>query len=39
MAVALTPEYDARRAELAERVTAVADRHPLYEHLRDATPA
>ncbi len=23
----------ARRAELAERVTAIADRYPLYEHL------
>ncbi len=33
IAVALTPEFDARRAELAERVTAIADRHPLYEQL------
>jgi glycine hydroxymethyltransferase len=33
MAVALTPEFDARKAELAERVTAIADRHPLYAHL------
>ena len=29
----LTPEFDARKAELAERVTAIADRHPLYAHL------
>jgi glycine hydroxymethyltransferase len=37
LATALTPDYEARRAELAERVTAIADRHPLYEHL--STPA
>src|SRR3954465_575940 len=33
MAKALTPDYDARRGELAERVSAIADRFPLYEHL------
>jgi glycine hydroxymethyltransferase len=33
IATALTPEFDARKAELAERVTAIADRYPLYEHL------
>jgi glycine hydroxymethyltransferase len=33
LATALTPDFAARRAELAERVGAVADRHPLYEHL------
>ncbi len=33
IATALTPEFEARKGELAERVTAVADRHPLYEHL------
>ncbi|HEX8743838.1 MAG TPA: serine hydroxymethyltransferase [Thermoleophilaceae bacterium] len=33
MAVALTPEFDARRAELAERVNAIAERYPLYAHL------
>jgi glycine hydroxymethyltransferase len=33
IATALTPAYDAKRDELAERVTAIADRHPLYEHL------
>ncbi|MCU0257808.1 MAG: serine hydroxymethyltransferase, partial [Solirubrobacteraceae bacterium] len=33
IATALTPAFDARRGELAERVDAVADRYPLYEHL------
>jgi glycine hydroxymethyltransferase len=33
IATALTPSYDDRRADLAERVAALADRHPLYEHL------
>ncbi len=33
MATALTPAYDAKRDELAERVSAIADRYPLYEHL------
>jgi glycine hydroxymethyltransferase len=33
MAVALTPEFDARRDELAERAAAVAERYPLYAHL------
>jgi glycine hydroxymethyltransferase len=37
IATALTPEFEARRAELAERVAAVADRFPLYAHL--GTPA
>jgi glycine hydroxymethyltransferase len=37
MATALTPAFGDRRAELAERVSAVADRYPLYEHLD--TPA
>src|SRR5689334_2314256 len=31
IASALTPDYN--RAELAERVTAIAERYPLYEHL------
>jgi glycine hydroxymethyltransferase len=39
MAVALTPGYESRKAELAERVTAVADRYPLYEHLSSAAAA
>jgi glycine hydroxymethyltransferase len=33
VATALTPDFDAQRAELAERVTAIADRYPLYAHL------
>ncbi len=37
IATALTPEFEARRGELAERVTAVADRYPLYAQL--STPA
>jgi glycine hydroxymethyltransferase len=37
IATTLTPEFEARRAELAERAAAVADRYPLYEQL--AAPA
>ena len=33
IATALTPAFDAQRGELAERVTAIADRYPLYSHL------
>jgi glycine hydroxymethyltransferase len=33
LAAALTPDFEGRREELAERVAAIADRHPLYEHL------
>jgi glycine hydroxymethyltransferase len=33
IATALTPTFDERRTDLAERVAALADRHPLYEHL------
>ena len=33
MATALTPAFEADKAELAERVTVLADRYPLYEHL------
>src|SRR3954469_101482 len=33
IATALTPDYEAQQAELAERVSAIADRHPLYEQL------
>jgi glycine hydroxymethyltransferase len=36
MATALTPTFAERRAELAERVSAIADRYPLYEHLSTA---
>jgi glycine hydroxymethyltransferase len=37
IAAALTPAFDSQRAELAERVSAVADRYPLYEQLTAAT--
>src|SRR3712207_4159324 len=30
IAVALTPDVESRRGELAERVSAIAERHPLY---------
>jgi glycine hydroxymethyltransferase len=33
IAAALQPDFDARRAELTERVQAVVDRFPLYQHL------
>jgi glycine hydroxymethyltransferase len=33
IAAALQPDFDARRAELAERVAAIAERFPLYAHL------
>jgi len=33
IATALTPDYAAQKEELAERVTALAGRFPLYEHL------
>jgi glycine hydroxymethyltransferase len=33
IATTLTPAFESSRAELAERVTQIADRHPLYEHL------
>jgi len=39
LAVALTPEYDARTAELAERVGAIVERYPLYEGLGAAAVA
>jgi glycine hydroxymethyltransferase len=34
LATALTPAFDDQRADLAERVSAIADRHPLYAHLK-----
>jgi glycine hydroxymethyltransferase len=37
IATTLSPEFEDRRSELAERVTAIADRYPLYEHLRSQT--
>jgi glycine hydroxymethyltransferase len=33
IAVALTPAFEQRRDELAERAAAIAERYPLYEHL------
>ena len=36
IATALTPAFDGERAELAERVAAIAARHPLYEQLSPA---
>jgi glycine hydroxymethyltransferase len=39
MAAALTPEFDTRKGELAERAAAIAERYPLYEHLRAAAIA
>jgi glycine hydroxymethyltransferase len=40
LASALTPEYEARAGELAERVGAIVERYPLYEPLAAApTPA
>jgi len=33
IATALSPGFEGARAELAERVGAIVDRHPLYEHL------
>ncbi|MBI5103669.1 MAG: serine hydroxymethyltransferase [Solirubrobacterales bacterium] len=33
IATALTPDYDAKRGDLADRVTAIAERYPLYPHL------
>jgi glycine hydroxymethyltransferase len=37
LALALTPAYESRAEELAERVAAIVDRYPLYESL--ASPA
>jgi glycine hydroxymethyltransferase len=39
LAIALTPEYESRAGELAERVAAIAERYPLYEELSAGTPA
>jgi glycine hydroxymethyltransferase len=39
LATALTPEYEARAGELAERATAIAERYPLYEELSAGAPA
>jgi glycine hydroxymethyltransferase len=37
MATALTPEYNSRAGELAERVREIAERYPLYEGLAQTT--
>ncbi|HTA12306.1 MAG TPA: serine hydroxymethyltransferase [Solirubrobacteraceae bacterium] len=39
LAVALTPEYESRAGELAERVRAIVERYPLYQELAAGTPA
>jgi glycine hydroxymethyltransferase len=39
IAAALTPGFEGRRGELADRAAALADRHPLYEHLAAPAPA
>ncbi len=37
IAIALTDEFESRRPELAERVTVLAERYPLYEQLTAAS--
>jgi glycine hydroxymethyltransferase len=37
IATALTPSFDGARDDLADRVTAIADRYPLYAQLSNAT--
>jgi glycine hydroxymethyltransferase len=39
LAVALTPEYESRAGELAERVDAIVERYPLYESMSAGTLA
>jgi len=39
MATALTPEFETRKDDLAERARAIAERYPLYEHLAAGAPA
>jgi glycine hydroxymethyltransferase len=39
VAVALTPEFDSRMPELAERVQTIVERYPLYEQLNVPTAA
>ncbi len=38
LAIALTPEYESRAGELAERVAAIVERYPLYESLSAPAP-
>jgi glycine hydroxymethyltransferase len=33
IATTLSPQFEERRSELAERAASIADRYPLYEHL------
>ena len=39
LASALTPQYESRAGELAERVGAIVERYPLYEELSAGLPA
>jgi glycine hydroxymethyltransferase len=39
MATTLSPEFEAKKDELREQAAAIADRFPLYEHLKAGAPA
>jgi glycine hydroxymethyltransferase len=39
LAIALTPQYESRAGELAERVAAIVDRYPLYDFLASTAAA
>ncbi len=39
IATALTPAFESRRADLADRVTAITERYPIYEHLSNRARA
>jgi glycine hydroxymethyltransferase len=39
MAIALTPEYESRAGELAERVAQIVERYPLYDWVAGVQPA
>ncbi|HEY2632178.1 MAG TPA: serine hydroxymethyltransferase [Solirubrobacteraceae bacterium] len=39
VATALTPEFEARKSELSQRVQAIVRRYPLYEHLSSPAAA
>ena len=39
LSAALTPQYQERAGELAERVAAIVERYPLYEELAARAPA
>jgi glycine hydroxymethyltransferase len=36
LSAALQPDFEHAKADLADRVTAIADRYPLYAHLSAA---